>query len=134
MSQKLLLKYFKWVEDVSELNEDFIKCYSDESDERYFLEVDVQYPENLHNLYYGLSLLPKRIKIKKVDKLLGNLHDNEEYILHIRNFKKALNYKLVFEKVHRAIKFKQKSWSKQYIDKNTDLRKKSKSGFKKDFF
>ena len=134
MTQKLLLKYFKWVEDVSELNEDFIKCYSDESDERYFLEVDVQYPENLHNLYYGLSLLPKRIKIKKVDKLLGNLHDNEEYILHIRNFKKALNYKLVFEKVHRAIKFKQKSWSKQYIDKNTDLRKKSKSGFKKDFF
>ena len=134
MSQKLLLKYFKWVEDVSELNEDFIKCYSDGSDERYFLEVDVQYPENLHNLYYGLSLLPKRIKIKKVDKLLGNLHDNEEYILHIRNFKKALNYKLVFEKVHRVIKFKQKSWSKQYIDKNTDLRKKSKSGFKKDFF
>ena len=134
MSQKLLLKYFKWVEDVSELNEDFIKCYSDESDERYFLKVDVQYPENLHNLYYGLSLLPKRIKIKKVDKLLGNLHDNEEYILHIRNFKKALNYKLVFEKVHRVIKFKQKSWSKQYIDKNTDLRKKSKSGFKKDFF
>ena len=134
MSQKLLLKYFKCVEDVSELNEDFIKCYSDESDERYFLEVDVQYPENLHNLYYGLSLLPKRIKIKKVDKLLGNLHDNEEYILHIRNFKKALNYKLVFEKVHRVIKFKQKSWSKQYIDKNTDLRKKSKSGFKKDFF
>ena len=134
MSQKLLLKYFKWVEDVSELNEDFIKCYSDESDERYFLEVDVQYPENLHNLYYGLSLLPKRIKIKKVDKLLGNLHDHEEYILHIRNFKKALNYKLVFEKVHRVIKFKQKSWSKQYIDKNTDLRKKSKSGFKKDFF
>ena len=134
MSQKLLLKYFKWVEDVSELNEDFIKCYSDESDERYFLEVDVQYPENLHNLYYGLSLLPKRIKIKKVDKLLGNLHDNEEYILHIRNFKKALNYKLVFEKVHRVIKFKQKSWSKQHIDKNTDLRKKSKSGFKKDFF
>ena len=134
MSQKLLLKYFKWVEDVSEPNEDFIKCYSDESDERYFLEVDVQYPENLHNLYYGLSLLPKRIKIKKVDKLLGNLHDNEEYILHIRNFKKALNYKLIFEKVHRVIKFKQKSWSKQYIDKNTDLRKKSKSGFKKDFF
>ena len=133
MSQKLLLKYFKWVEDVSELNEDFIKCYSDESDERYFLEVDVQYPENLHNLYYGLSLLPKRIKIKKVDKLLGNLHDNEEYILHIRNFKKALNYKLVFEKVHRVIKFKQKSWSKQYIDKNTDLRN-QKVVLKKIFF
>ena len=36
--------------------------------------------------------------MKKVDKLLGNLHDNEEYILHIRNFKKALNYKFVFKK------------------------------------
>ena len=50
MSQTLPANNFKWVEDNSEFNEDFIKSYNDESDEGYFLEVDVQYPENLRNL------------------------------------------------------------------------------------
>ena len=45
MSQKLPVYEFKWVEDVPEFNEDFTKGYSDEIDEGYFLEVDVQYPE-----------------------------------------------------------------------------------------
>ena len=49
MWQKLPVNEFKWVEDISEFNEDFIKNYNDESEEWYFLEVDVQYPKNLHN-------------------------------------------------------------------------------------
>ena len=36
----------------------FIKSYNGESDKGYFLEVDVQYPENLHNLHNDLPLLP----------------------------------------------------------------------------
>ena len=39
---------FKWVQDISEFNEDFIKSYNDNSDEGYFLEIDIQYPENVH--------------------------------------------------------------------------------------
>ena len=50
MSQKLPVNNFKWVEDNSEFNEDFIKGYNDQSDEGCFLEVHVQYPENFHNL------------------------------------------------------------------------------------
>ena len=50
MSQTLPTNDFKWVEDNSEFNDDFKKSYNDESDEGYFLEVDVQYPENLRNL------------------------------------------------------------------------------------
>ena len=46
MSQKLLVNDFKWVEDISEFIEGFIKSYDGESDEGYFLEVDVQCPEN----------------------------------------------------------------------------------------
>ena len=49
MSQKLPFGNFKWVEGTSEFNEDFIKIYNDEIDEQYFLEIDVQYLENLHD-------------------------------------------------------------------------------------
>ena len=41
MSQKLPVNVFKWVEDLSEFNEDFIKSYNEESDKAYFLEVDI---------------------------------------------------------------------------------------------
>ena len=44
MSQKLPVNNSKWVRDISEFNEDFIKNYNDESSEQYLLEVDVQYP------------------------------------------------------------------------------------------
>ena len=76
MSQKLPVKTFKWVKDVSKFNKSLIKSYNKESDKEYFIEVDVQYPENLHNLYNDLLFLPKRMKIEKVVKLLANLHEN----------------------------------------------------------
>ena len=67
-------------------------------------------------------------------KLVANLHDKTEYVVHIRNLKQTLNYGLVLKKVHRIIKFNQKAWVKPYIDMNTDLRKKTKINFEKDFF
>ena len=45
MSEKFPVNKFEWIEDTSQFNEDFIKDYSEESDEGYFLEVDVQYFE-----------------------------------------------------------------------------------------
>ena len=105
ISQKLSVNDFKWVEYLSESNEDFVKSYSDESDEGYFLEVDVQYPENLHNLHNGLHFFPKGMKIEKVDKLIANLYDKEEYVIRIRNLKQASSYGLVMKKFHRVIKF-----------------------------
>ena len=51
MSQKLPVNNFEWIKDTSQFNEDFIKSYNEESDEGYFLEVDVQYPEKLHELH-----------------------------------------------------------------------------------
>ena len=54
---------FEWVEDISEFDESFIKSYNAENDERYFLEVDVKYPEKLHNLHNDLPFLPERMKI-----------------------------------------------------------------------
>ena len=74
------------------------------------------------------------MKIEKVEKLVANLHDKSEYIIHIRNLKQALNHRLVLKKVNRVIKFNQNAWLKPYIDVNTDLRIKSKNDFQKDFF
>ena len=63
VSQKLPVNDFKWVEDISEFNEDFVKSFNDESDEGHFLEVDVQYPEKIHNLHNDLPFLLVRMKI-----------------------------------------------------------------------
>ena len=74
------------------------------------------------------------MKIKKVEKLVANLHDKTEYVIHIRNLKQALNYGLVLRNVHRVIKFNQNALLKLYVDMNTDLRIKAKNNFEKDFF
>ena len=103
MSQKLPVNNFEWMEDTSQFKEDFIKNYKEESDEGYFFQVDVQYPENLHNLDNDLPFLPETMKIEKVEKTVANLHDKTEYAIHIRNLKQALNHGLVPKKVHRVI-------------------------------
>ena len=133
MSQKLPVNNFEWIKDTFEFNKDFIKNYNEEFYEGYFFKVDVQYPEKLHELYNDLPFLPERMKIEKVETLVANLHDKTEYVIHIRNLKQ-LNYGLVLKKVHKVIKFNQNVWLKLYIDINTDLRKKAKNDFEKDFF
>ena len=126
MSQKLPVNNFEWIEDTSQFNEDFIKNYNEESDKGYFLEVDVQYTEKLHELHNDLPFLPERMKIEKVEKLVANLHDKTGYFIHIRNLKQALSSRLVRKKVYRVIKFNQNTWLKSYIDMNTDLKKSGK--------
>ena len=74
------------------------------------------------------------MKIEKVEKLVASLHDKTEYVIHLRNLKQALNHALVQKKVHKVIKFNQNGWLKPNIDMNTDLRKKAKTDFEKDFF
>ena len=59
------------------------------------------------------------MKIEKVEKLVANLHDKNEYIIQLRILKHALNHELILEKVHRVIKYNQNAWLKPYIDMNT---------------
>ena len=84
--------------------EDFIKNYNEECDEEYFLEVDVQYLEKLHELHHDLSFPSERIKIKKVKKLVANLRDKTEYITYMKNLKNTLNQRVVFKKIRRVIR------------------------------
>ena len=115
-----------------------MKNYNEESDEGYFFEVDVPYLEKLRELHNDLPFLSERMKIEKVGKLVANLYDKTEFVIHIRNLKQTLNqtlnHGLLFKKVHRVITFTQNAWIKPYIDMNTDLRKNAKNNFEKDFF
>ena len=64
-----------------------------------------KYVKKLHKLHNDLPFLPKRMKIEKVGKLVANLHDKTDYIIHIRNLKQAYNHGLFFKNVHQVIKF-----------------------------
>ena len=65
MSQKLPVNGFKWIKNVTEIDEKFIKNYDEDSDKGYIFEVDVKYTKRLHDLQSDLPFLPKRIKIDK---------------------------------------------------------------------
>ena len=116
MSQKLPINGFKWLEDTSGINEEFIKNYNENNDKGYVLEVDVKYPKRLHDLHSDLPFLPKRMKINKCEKLVCNLRNKKKFV------------------VHRIIEFNQEAWFKPYIDMNTELRKLAKDDFEKGLF
>ena len=66
MSQNLPVNNLEWIKDTSHVSEDFIKNYKEERDEGYFLKVDIQYLEKLHEVHNDLLFLPERMKTKKV--------------------------------------------------------------------
>ena len=90
------------------------------------------------SVYYFLSA---KMKLEKVENLVANLHDKTEYATHIRNLKQALNHEFVLKKVHKIIKFKQKTWLKSYVIwfiyykyEQISTKKGIISYFEKDFF
>ena len=133
MSQKLPVDGFKWKNNILKFNKDFIKSYDEDSDKGYIFEVDVEYPKNLHDLHSDLPFLHERMKINKCSKLVCNLYDKNNYAVHIRSLKQALNWGLILKKFHKVIQFNQEAWLKEYIDMNTELRKQVKNYFEKKF-
>ena len=134
MYQKLPINGFKWVKDLSKFNEDFIKKYDEDSNSGYFLEVDVEYLKTLFNSHKDLPFLAERKKVEKVEKLICSIENKENYVIHIRALKQALNHGLKLKKVHLVIKFNKKAWLKPYIDRNTKLRTNAKKEFENNFF
>ena len=106
ISQSLPLNNFEWIEDTSQYNKDFIKNYNEESDEGYYLEIDVHCLEKLCELHNDLPFLLERMKIES-RKACVNVIVQTEYIILIRNLKQVLNHRLVLKKVPRVIKFNQ---------------------------
>ena len=90
MSQKLPVNGFKWVKNVSKIDEDFIKSYDEDIDKGYILEVDVEYPNILHDLHRDLPFLPERMKIDKCSKLVCNLYDKKNLCCSYKIIKTSL--------------------------------------------
>ena len=125
-----------------------------EDEKGYILEVDLEYPAELHQLHNDYPLAPERlvvtmeiiseygkhlseklgVKFSKIEKLVPNFYDKKEYVLHIRNLQLYISLGMRCTKIHRILEFTQSRWLAPYIEKNTQLRARATSGFEKDFF
>ena len=87
MTEKLPVRGFRWMDDTFKINEDFVKDYNKNDDKGYILDVDVDYPNKLQNLHSDLPFLPERMVINNTKKLVCNLNDKKNYIVHINVLK-----------------------------------------------
>ena len=75
-----------------------IKNYDGGNDKGYIIELEVKYPTNLYDLRSGLPFLSERMKNNKCNKLVCNLYGENNYVVHIRTLKQALNHGLILKK------------------------------------
>ena len=99
------------------------------------LEVDLKYPEKLHDIHNDYPLCPERVMCKNnVEKLIPNLRDKKKYVIHYKNLIQCLRLGMKLKRIHRGIKFVESEWMKPYINMNTELRAKAKNNFEKDHY
>ena len=151
MNEYLPCKGFKWLKNIDKFD---IMSINDKSPIGYFLEVDLEYPDELHKLHNDFPLAPEifavsndmlskyckkiadkyEIKVGDVKKLIPNLGNKTNYVVHYRNLQLYLSLEMKLTKIHRILKFNQCDWMKKYIDFNTRKRMNAANDFEKDFF
>ena len=113
----------------------------------YIVEVDLEYPTELHELHSDYPLAAEKMKVTlsmlspycqqlvqdlklggaPVPKLVPN------YILHYRNLNLYLDLGMKLTKIHQTLSFVQSTWLKSYIGFKTEKRKQAFNEFEKDF-
>ena len=101
----------------------------------WILEVDLKYPEELHEPHNSYLLAPEKKKIgveqmsgyqkrmmddlgldfPKSEKLVLTLEDKSKYVVHYKNLQFYLKQCMRLKKVHRVIEFDQEPWMEPYI-------------------
>ena len=139
MNEYLSYSGFEWLKSVDGFD---VNSIGEKGEIEYFLEVDLEYPNELHKLHYDYPLAPEKlvvssdmlskyckeiadrykIKVGDVKKLIPNLGNKTEYVLHYRNLQLHLSLVMKVTKIHRVLKFKQSDWMKKYNDFNTGKR------------
>ena len=153
MSQYLPYANFKWVKNIDKIKQKLMNIKSNSST-GYILEVDLEYPQELHDIHNDYPLAPEKINIPKewlpdysleianahnittgtVKRLVPNLMKKNNYVIYYRNLKQFLELGMELKKRHKVLKFKQKDWMKSYIDFNTQKRKEATSEAFKNHF
>ena len=135
MSEKLPVHSFKWMttQEIENIfNNQIVQVWEKTP---CILEVDLEYPEKLHDLHNDYPLAPERVECDHgVKKLIPNLRHKNNYVIHYKNLMQCLRLGMKLKKIHRGIKFTEAAFLKPYIDKNTSLRALAKNNFEKDFF
>ena len=135
MTQKLPVHSFKWMtnkEIENIFNNRIVQVWEKTP---CILEVDLEYPEELHDLHNDYPLCPERVECDNgVKKLIPNLRHKNNYVIHYKNLIQCLRLGMKLKKIHRGIKFIESAWLKPYIDTNVILRTQAKNNFEKDFF
>ena len=129
-SQYLPTSNFKWVKNIDEIEQKLMRIKSETG---YVLEVDLECAKELHDMFNDYPLAPENewlsnycLKITNeynittgtVKKLVPNLMDKNNYVIHYRNLQQCLELGMKLKKIHRILKFKQSDWMKLYIDFN----------------
>ena len=153
MSQYLPTGGFRWMTK-KQIDKIDLSKYKEDSNKGLILEVDLEYPKELHDVHNDYPLAAEKVKVNKdmlsnycqeiankfnvstglVHKLIPTLSNKEKYVLHYRNLQLYTDLGLKITKVHRVLEFNQSAWLKQYIDFNTQKRTNAKNAFEKDFF
>ena len=132
MTQKHPTHGFKWINvdkpSVLKLLE------KKDTNQSFIFEVDLDYPSSLWKSHNDYPFAPEKVKIDKTEELICSFLPKKHYVLHYKNLKQYLQEGMILKKVHRGINFVQSPWKEPYIRKNTDLKKKAKNAFEKDFF
>ena len=96
MSQPLPTGGFRWVS----INPNEMYELSAHEDKGYLLEVDVSYPQGLHNEHNDLPFMCERMEINGVEKLVPNLRDKKNYVVHIQALNQAVKHRLLLDRIY----------------------------------
>ena len=152
MSKPLPKRDFKW-KRVMPTEEDILKK-KENARNGWILEVDLEYPAELHEEHNSYPLAPEKKVVKKEcmsdyqkrlmkvlelkppdsEKLLLTLENKNNYVVHYRNLQFYLKQGMKLKRVHRVLEFEQECWMEPYIRMNTEFRKKAKNDFEKNFY
>ena len=131
MMQPLPVGGFEW------LSEGKLKQWEkivDSEDLGCVLEVDLEYPAELHDFHNDFPLAPELMEVGGIFKLIPNLKDKEKMVLDGRNLKLFLSLGMKLKNIRRGIGFKKEAFMKPFIEWNTKLRTAAKNDFEKELF
>ena len=144
---------FTWMSE-DEISDFDFNLVEPDSDEYYILEVDLEYPEDLHVFHNDYPLAPEKLKIEgdmlsrycsdiakkygikagEINKLIPNLRNKINYVVHYKNLQLYVSLGIKVVKIHRILKFRQSDWLGKFVHFNTEERMRAANKFEESYF